>query len=126
MGSLEPAEAESGRLGEDDATVAVGVAVGGTAVRWYRHLDNAGPAGADGMLLLLANEYWDAQPARQFQWVAGRGWCEVCVDINREAAAGDARFKLVLSPQVMSDAGIFSTTIWPSHSPLQMPSSLLI
>ena len=64
VGSLEPAEAESGRLGEDDATVAVGGAVGGTAVRWYRHLDNAGPAGADGMLLLLANEYWDAQPAR--------------------------------------------------------------
>ena len=60
----------------------------GNAVRWHERLEDVdrGPA------LLIANEFFDALPVRQFQRTA-RGWCERLVN-----ADADGGLRLVLAP----------------------------
>ena len=69
---------EGGDAEEDDGWLATGETAAGVGVRWFRHLTTALPLAsaeavpsAEGeeepLLIVLANEYWDALPARQFQ-----------------------------------------------------------
>ena len=57
--------------------------------QWHDHLDEL----PDGPLLLLANEFFDALPIRQFE-KAPRGWCERLVRLD-ESGTG---FAFTLSP----------------------------
>ena len=74
---------EGGDAEEDDGWLATGETAAGVGVRWFRHLTTALPLAsaeavpsAEGeeepLLIVLANEYWDALPARQFQLTCAR------------------------------------------------------
>lgn len=68
---------------------------------WHDTLDDV----PDGPLLLVANEFFDALPIRQFQ--RGRsGWHERCVDVDD--AAGGGRFRFVLSPEPSPAAALLA------------------
>ena len=70
---------EGGDAGEEDGWLATGETAAGVGVRWFRHLTTALPLASaeavpsaeegeeEPLLIVLANEYWDALPARQFQ-----------------------------------------------------------
>jgi NADH dehydrogenase [ubiquinone] 1 alpha subcomplex assembly factor 7 len=109
------AEAKEG-VGEEAGWVAEGVTSSGVPVQWYRHFGTAVPPPSatkeeeeeeeeEPFLIVLANEYWDALPARQFQ-LTERGWCEVCIDVadkeeEAEVGTGEAspyHLKWALSP----------------------------
>ena len=66
---------------------ALGDAGGRPAPLWHDHFSGL----PEGALLLVANEFFDALPVRQFQRTAA-GWRERLVD------AGDGGFRLVLAP----------------------------
>lgn len=108
---LSHADAKAG-AGKEEGWVAAGATASGVPVQWFRHFSTAVPpltsasAPAAGvsqddepLLIVLANEYWDALPARQFQ-LTDRGWCEVCVDVadEEEDAASPYHLKWALSP----------------------------
>lgn len=64
-------------------------ALGGTAPQWHDGFETVRP----GPLLLIANEFFDALPIRQFER-SRSGWCERMVALDE---AGE-RFRWVLSP----------------------------
>ena len=76
------------RARQRDALPAAGVE--GTPA-WHEDFDGV----PDGPLLLIANEFFDALPVRQFQR-SGDGWRERLVDVGSE---GDG-FRFVLSPHL--------------------------
>jgi NADH dehydrogenase [ubiquinone] 1 alpha subcomplex assembly factor 7 len=76
----------SGTLREAQAEKLNGAPVG---VRWLDRFDNSL---ADQPLFLLANEFFDALPIRQFVFT-GRGWCERMVGVQENGG-----FQYVLSP----------------------------
>lgn len=66
----------------------------GAKIRWSAHFDVS-----DGPLLLLANEFFDALPVRQYVKTA-RGWCERMVVLK------DGALEFALAPQVTPAAAI--------------------
>ncbi|MBM3573881.1 MAG: class I SAM-dependent methyltransferase, partial [Alphaproteobacteria bacterium] len=64
----------------------------GVEPQWHGAFDGV-PAGP---LIVIANEFFDALPIRQFQHTE-RGWCERRVDIDQSGVDG-AAFRLVLAP----------------------------
>jgi len=66
-------------------------------VQWHRSLETV----PDGPALLIANEFFDALPVRQFELAAG-GWHERMVGL----APGGARFCVVLAPDAAPDAPV--------------------
>ena len=66
----------------------------GAKIRWSAHFDVQ-----DEPLLLLANEFFDALPVRQYVKTA-RGWCE------RMVVAKDGTLDFALAPQVTPAAAI--------------------
>jgi len=64
----------------------------GDRVTWHARLDEVPP----GPILLIANEFFDALPIRQFQRTR-EGWAERLVALDPEAA-DEPRFRLVLAP----------------------------
>lgn len=67
------------------------------AVHWHTSLSEALSAG-HGMMLCVANEFFDALPIRQMQWT-GAAWHERMVGLDK-----DDRLAFVLSPDALPDA----------------------
>jgi len=65
-----------------------------TAIRWARQWDEIVN---DRPVFLLANEFFDALPVRQFVWTE-RGWCERMVSVGE---AGDLAFVLAPIPSAV-------------------------
>jgi len=66
-------------------------------VRWHRELASI----PDGPMLLIANEFFDALPVRQFELTAG-GWRERMV----EPAPGDGGFRIALASEPAAENAI--------------------
>jgi hypothetical protein len=58
------------------------------------------------LLLVLANEFFDALPARQFVRTDEHGWCEVCVDIDDDPLS-DQTLRFALAPQTSAAADAY-------------------
>ena len=65
-----------------------------TEVVWHHRLDEV----PDGPLLVIANEFFDALPIRQFHRTTA-GWCERCVALTSDGSA----LRFVLSPAPLAD-----------------------
>ena len=72
------------------------LAASGANIRWIAQFDDAL---ADKPLFLLANEFFDALPIRQFVKTE-RGWCE------RMVVARDGALDFALSPEAISNAAL--------------------
>lgn len=142
-GGAQLVRGENGEEDSEDAKdlegwVAQGVTANGVPVQWYRHFGTAVPpppsppsAGyaEEPFVIVLANEYFDALPARQFQ-LTDRGWCEVCVDVADEAEElmdgqppSPYHLKWTLSPQESpAVAGNYASN--PHHNDCDQQTSL--
>ncbi|TDI62797.1 MAG: class I SAM-dependent methyltransferase [Alphaproteobacteria bacterium] len=76
-------------------------ALGDINVEWHDHFHDL-PAGP---LLLIANEFFDCLPIRQFVRTA-RGWCERCIDINREGG-----FRFVVAPDPLASDRLIPSAV---------------
>lgn len=89
-------------------------------VSWHWSIDDVPN---DIPTIYLANEFFDALPAHQFQYTTEKGWCEKMVDVDTDPES-PSHFRWVLSPgPTPSSARFLPSELFP-QPPSSHPNSL--